>query len=536
MEALLRSKCRALYKEGNYVYVACSFINLMPWRNSIEIAGEVVNGPLSRVNGNIWRIHGIRGSILLKGKEGSIGKIGSKNFIFHVPDVNVLGLKNGIVIVHIIGHGKYRGYIYGSYVEGEIGSSNDIVIGIPPIRGNKAKLEVGGLILEKQLPSFTSLNELDIMLPYVVLNIENDCKEIYSWENVEVMYSDFSIEKVYGHQRICGKSFIYYRGFIEEPINVLLRPSKDVLRKRVVSVDPKRDYVVLRTSSETVVISKDDLKVFPGRVIYCRENDTEVLMDEKGIVNVLKGGKPFASVRFNEKVSSCEVLNDKIYLTVPSRKPESFASLVNIGNGFTFIPFIAEVSDVPWIEEWGYKDTSFVTRLGSNEITFLEEGISKLVKLEEGLLLAYNLYGGVFLIDENLKLLWKRETRGVRSVAASKDMLAIWSQRPPRLRLFSFMKDKRLKEVRRLRLGLNHVSLCFDGKLSLFVAIDDNGNVLYINEHGEIVLKGKAEPSWACISFDPYLVTINENGVKLWKRLTSMEDWDEIYLLIPSEF
>ncbi len=535
VKALLKLTCSPSYKDGNVIYVSCKFVNLTPWRNVIEIEGEVVNGPLEKLHGNSWKLNALKGTILLKGAEGDKGRVGRKEFYFHVPELNVIGMKNGIAIVHIAGRGSYEGYIYGSYVRGEFGDVTDVVIGVPPLRGNKAKMEIGGLKIEKELPRLENLKEVDVMLPYMVLNVRNGCKEIYSWDKIELVTPNNEIEEFKGVKRVCSKSYVYYNGFIEEPLNVLLIYAKDLIKKRVDSVEQKRDYLVVRTSSNTFILTRDGVKSVPGSVTYCSNGHIEVIINESNELELFKSGTRVTKIKLDEKVSSCEVLggnDEKVYLAIPSGKPRNKYSLVNIGNSFTFIPIITELGDPPWREEWGTSDVSIITDLTAR--VELEAGIFKLFAFGD-YLFAYNLYGNVFLFDGNLRPLWKRESRGVRSLAVGESTFALWSQRPPRLRLFAFKGHGKIKEIKKVSIGIDHVALCYDEVLKAYVAIDDSGRLMYIDETGETLLRGRIEPAWACMSFDPYLVTVNENGVKLWKRLSSVEDLNEVNFLIAPQ-
>ncbi|UXD22896.1 hypothetical protein IPA_09370 [Ignicoccus pacificus DSM 13166] len=514
------------------VIVRCSYIRA-PWsRPIVPFTGRFVGGDAEDLGNGYLKLLKLKGIIRLAGKVGDKGKVGNIKFIFQETDVNVIGIKNGIAIVHLVGKGKYKGSIYGYPVEGN--SENDELIGVPPIRGRKAKLTIGGLLVLKELPKPSELNEYDIPLPYTVLEIREDCKKLLAFEDLDFVTFKGKLEKLKkGLNEICSRGVVYYKGFVEEPKRCTYLRKGFFISSPIIRFEHKGRYLVLNSSLKSFIVNNGKVDILKDVDVYCKGNETEVMVKDNKALIYHKGVK--IQRELPERPTSCEVLNEDVLFAFPSKRVDLPVKVLDSGtNAFIpLFPLVTVVTPIDWEEPWGSSSNAYLMTLTGKKVE-LEPGSFKLLKIND-LIVAYNLYGSIYVFNKDLEMVWSREANAVRSVAVLDDVLAIWTQRPPRLRLFH-LRGGRFKEVKKLSFSINHAALCPDLISKLIYAIDEKGKMLALNKEGEVVLESTVTPSWTCMSFDKTLFTASSEGMIKWERLSSVEDWEKLHEVLFSHF
>ncbi len=523
---MLTTRIRCFYKnvEDDEVVVECKYFRL-PWeRNVVSYVGTFLGGDAVELNGYL-KLTSILGKVQLSGKSGERGLFHYHAFTYQHLDVNAIGLKNNIAIIHLIGKGKYFGKIYGTYVSGT--SSGDEVFGVPPLRGRKAFLEVDGLIINKLLPSPDDLNEYDLSLPYVVLNVGENCKELYVFKEMEYVTSDGEIIKLQkGLNKVCRDGLLYYKGFVEEPNRVIFLPKGYVIGSVVRKFEYKENYVYITTPRKTYVIDESVRKELPPVEVYCSKDEDHEAYYYNGTLEIsLKGIRLKSNIG---PISSCEFLDEDLIVTIPSAQVTQTLRIIE-DEGFIVAPFprLSYISPHEWEELWGRSNFTQILSLQSRKSLTLESGILKLLPFpKRDKLLVYNLYGNVYIMNKDLEIIWQREANAVRSAATSERGFVIWTQRPPRIRVFKISNDK-IKEISKFSFGLNHVALCYNKREKLYEAIDDKGRYIAINEDGEVVFKSNLRPAWSCLGIGRIMLTITRDGIERWERLTAVQNWNE---------
>ena len=497
----------------------------MPFESDlIKIRGTFISGNALPLDENSLKLPSLRGEVILESSEGAVGAFGNYTFMYQYIDLNVIGLKDGITaIVHLIGKGRFHGAVYGYRIEGI--SEGDELIGVPPIRGNKAKVNVEGLWIEKNLPKPRDLRSYDFPLPYTVVGFEKGCKKVVLFDNMDVLRPDGKIRKLEkGTHELCGNWILYYKGFVEQPERVVYVKQSDIVKTVVSKFENKGSYMYLRTPMKTIILN-DSVKTSMPLDAYCKEGRTEVEITDNE-VRVSQDGITIRR-KVSDTPSSCEVLGNDVILALPSRPITNLLRITD--NGSIFIPSfsLSHVEPPEWEEEWGSGETAKLLSFARGKSIELEPGIFKLLKLRRhNLLLAYNLYGSLYLLDEGLNVVWSREAHAVRSAVETSEGFAVWIQRPPRIRFFK-VSNRGVKEIGKVKYGMDHVALCSDDER--VYAVDEAGVLTAFDSRGRRLLRGKVEPAWACMSSGDTLALLNKDGLSKWKLLSSVKDWKRLY-------
>jgi len=525
------SRVRCFLEEAleGTVKVRCKYIRWPLENDLVKFKGNFVKGDAEPL-GDSLKLTSHIGEVILEGKGGTEGFLGSYGFTYQYIDVNAIGLKDRFtVIIHIIGKGVFRGTVYGYSIEGL--SQGDELIGVPFIRGNKAKVNIGGLWLVKELPRPYDLKSYDIPLPYTVVEVNDHCKKIVAFEDMEAIDVHGKIWKIKkGANEICDDSILYYKGFVEKPERAIYVKSSNIISTRVSKFEYKGSYLYLRTPLRTIIVDDEGVSVQPLDV-YCKGDNIEV--EVRDTVAYIKDNGVSFKVRLPARPSSCEVSGKNVMFTFPSAPLSNLLRLTEPSSIFIPLPSLSHIDPPRWKEEWGEGASARILLLNGKRTVELEPGIFKLLRLRRfGMIIAYNLYGSVYLLDDKLNVLWSREAHAIRSVTETEIGFALWTQRPPRIRFYMITK-KGIKEIKKIQFGLNHVALCSNGKL--VYAIDEYGKVKVFDSMGKQLLRGKVEPAWACLSKDDVLLLLNEDGVSKWKVLSSVKDWNQLYHIAISQ-
>ncbi len=482
-------KCKAVKEEGGEVLVECSYFRF-PWEPSeVPYLGEPLGCKV--VNGKIKV--GIKGKVFLKGEEGERGRFGPKEFFFQVPDVGALGIKNGVAVVYVLGKGEYKGTIYGARVEGY--SKGDEVFGVPPVRGNWAHLEVGGIWIDKELPPPSSLPEADLDLPYKVLRAGRRLEVLLEDEFYVIAGKEF---KAKGRVELPYGSVIVYKGIPERPSRVETEKVTEFWVGRVTKAFKVPGGLVVHTSNNTFVLKNGKFESL-DMLTSCYFDEELYAIGKK----VYFKGKTF---ELPFEPFSCARMKDVAVLSIPS-KPVFLTIRL-------FSPTVAvsvPPSEVPWRVPWSsLRDAHLVVIKGSEmyKVTLLPGAYG--LHYSNGKLLAYNLFGELRVYDEGLRLIWRREANGVRDVSYGK-YLSIWTFKPPRIRVYKRPGEQIFKTVTK---GAQ-VGLC-EAK-GLIYATDGNALRIFLPWAEFYELRGRIEEGLACQAFGESIAVVGKEKVSVWR-------------------
>ena len=431
--------------------------------------------------------------MILKGKEGERGRLGPKEFYFQVPDVGALGTMNGVVLVYILGKGRYSGTVYGARVEGV--SEGDEVFGVPPVRGSSAHLEVGGIWVDKELPDPKELKPANFDLPYRVLEAGRKLKVALEDEFDVIEKKHY---KAKGVLELPYGSVLVYKGIPERPSRVETEKAFEAWTGEVERAFKVPKGLVVHASRTTFLVTDGKIKDLGFRS-SCYFNDELYAIGNKAFVK----GK---SLELPSESFSCARVGKYAVFSLPSRPVRMQLKL------FSPLVTVDLPTEVPWKVPWSDLPNAHLV------VYDIEKG--KLYKLElspgaYGLYLgkrlyAYNLFGELRAYDRGLKLLWVRESNGVRDVE-ERDYLAIWTYRPPRIRVYKAP----FQQVFKAPTGLDSVALCSDD-FALY-AVDGERIRAFLPWANFYELFGKAEGGLACKAFDRTVVIVGKNGVSAWR-------------------
>ncbi|NPA85675.1 MAG: hypothetical protein GXO07_06735 [Crenarchaeota archaeon] len=480
-------RCKAVKEEGGFVYVECSYFRL-PWEPSeVPYEGELLGAP---ANGRTVRL-GIRGKVVLRGREGERGRLGPKEFYFQIPEIGVLGEMNGVVVVYILGKGRYAGTIYGARVEGE----GEEAFGVAPLKGNKARLEVGGIWVEKELPDPKSLKRAQLDLPYRVVGAGEKLK-------VE-LYDEFDVigerhYKVKGTVELPYGSVIGYRGVPERPSRVEAEKVFELWAGSVRKALKGREGLVVHTSRTTLVVGRGVKDV--GLATDCYYDDDLYAVGRRAYVEgrVFElPSAPYACTRAG-RLALFSIPSKPVFLTI-----RLFSPTIAISVPPTEFPW-----EIPWSSERNAALIAFDVETGEERRVELLPGVYGLYRRKH--LLVHNLFGELRVYDERLSLLWRREANGVRDVA-EEDFLALWTYRPPRIRVYQDF----FKQVFKTATNNYHVGLC--SERGLLYAVDGEQLRIFLPKLGFYELKAKIEGGLACEAVGGAIVVSDKKKVAVWR-------------------
>jgi len=477
------TRCRAVGEEKGVVYVECSYLRA-PWESAeVEVRGEVPG-----LDGNKLKL-GLKGKVLLKGKEGERGKFGDKEFVFQVRAVGALGKVNGVVIIYILGKGEYRGKVYGQRVEGR--SEGEATFPVFPVGGAKASLEVGGIYLEKELPHPDELSELDLDFPYSVVEVGEALKVKF-----EAPFYALDGERLEGERELPYGTVALYQGVPEPLRRFKSEKVGEIWLGSVERAFKVRGGAVVHTSRTTVII-KDGRVRDLGIKTSCYYDDNLYSIGDKAFVDGRRlelPSEPFSCVRFANKA----------IFSIPSRPVTSTLTLLSP----TVIVAIGP-SSVPWKVPWSAFEKAKLYVAEEDYEVELSQGAYALYAGER--LYAYNLFGEALAFDRELRKVWRRDSNGVRDLDELGDKVAIKTFAPPRVRLYEGRKEV-------LKVHTSRTSSACLSDRALFV-LDGNKLRLFLLDKGFYELVSKVEPGELCAASGDLIAVISKEKVSFWKPL-----------------
>ncbi len=455
----IKVKCRYLEKgDDGDVFVKCKYYKL-PWEKLV-VEGHVIGAELGKVFGHL----------ILAGKEGERGKVGNKTFTFQEIDLEVLGRKGRSVIVVIIGKGKYFGKVYGEIIEGF--SEGEEVLGIVPLKKrDKAFLEVDGLYIEKELPIVTELKEIDIELPYEVIEVENGKVKIVNKVPLQTAYGELKP----GTHTIDKNTMIMYKGIVETPTTFKVKTEMIFGGIKRAHKAMKGLYVMTHSGSYLVNEAVRELGY-----LSCYWDDELYAIGK----NLYFNGK---KIELPSRPYSCARAGDVAIVSIPSAP---FSMRIEL----LYPTVTLSVSTkVPWDVPWGEGKAKLYFISDGVEVKEMEYGVYEIWSDNE-FLYAFNIFGELRVYDGTEEI-WKREANGILDITRYKDYLFVITKYPPRLWVYKDHKLIHKEPFEGYALCSSNAVYAFEKKeMKLYVPPDFKP------------LKAKAVEAWRCYAKNSIIV------------------------------